>query len=616
VPDPCPYKGLTPYTEEDAPYFFGREAEREIITANLIAYPLTLLYGPSGVGKSSVVNAGVVRRLRQSGESVVVVFRFWGRDTLAALSREIEDEFRRATGREPPLLPESLDFDRKLAAWCDAADRDLLVILDQFEEYFLYPEDDGPGSFAAAFASAVTRVDARIGFLISVREDALAKIDRFKGPIPNPFANCLRIDHLDRQAARAAIVLPLRQFNRLHGRDGHPARIEPSLVKEVLRQVEAGKVVVGEVGRGGVEPGEGSSTRQGLIETPYLQLILTRLWEASAQSSILRRETLDRLGGAESIVRSHLDGALSALSAREQEVAARIFHHLVTRSRAKIAHAPEDLADYAELAPSEVQPLLEKLSSGVTRILSPVPPSPVRYQIYHDVLAEGVLDWRRRYVQRSEAAEARAREQALRAQAENEARVAARLRRLNWALAVLFVIFLFVAAWAFVQKGKADLYAAEARLLKLAVESQREEFAAKLADLEALQARQSGRPEQARLLNQQADAARGRAKQAEQQAIRETVRALPPSATPSNEPITLLWSGRLEANEDLEIQGATVSRGVTTRTLPPVAAKVLKVVPSSLSVVESPSAENDFRLRLRNGDVPVESIIIAVAPTP
>ena len=54
-----------PFTEEQAPFFFGRDAEREIITANLMAASLTLFYGPSGVGKSSVLNAGVAHHLRQ-----------------------------------------------------------------------------------------------------------------------------------------------------------------------------------------------------------------------------------------------------------------------------------------------------------------------------------------------------------------------------------------------------------------------------------------------------------------------------------------------------------------------------------------------------------------------
>ena len=42
-----PYKGLTPYDERDAPYFFGREKETRLIAASL--------YGASGVGKSSVL---------------------------------------------------------------------------------------------------------------------------------------------------------------------------------------------------------------------------------------------------------------------------------------------------------------------------------------------------------------------------------------------------------------------------------------------------------------------------------------------------------------------------------------------------------------------------------
>jgi ABC-type phosphate transport system ATPase subunit len=60
-----PYKGLMPFSEEDAPFFFGREGERKIISANLRTQRLTLLYGPSGVGKSSVIKAGVVYHLRK-----------------------------------------------------------------------------------------------------------------------------------------------------------------------------------------------------------------------------------------------------------------------------------------------------------------------------------------------------------------------------------------------------------------------------------------------------------------------------------------------------------------------------------------------------------------------
>ena len=61
-----PYKGLASFedSELDALLFFGREREREIVAANLVAARLTILYGTSGVGKSSLLKAAVARDLR------------------------------------------------------------------------------------------------------------------------------------------------------------------------------------------------------------------------------------------------------------------------------------------------------------------------------------------------------------------------------------------------------------------------------------------------------------------------------------------------------------------------------------------------------------------------
>jgi len=62
--DACPYVGLQPYREEDRAYFFGRERDIESVIDNLYAARLTVYYGASGVGKSSVLMAGVVPALR------------------------------------------------------------------------------------------------------------------------------------------------------------------------------------------------------------------------------------------------------------------------------------------------------------------------------------------------------------------------------------------------------------------------------------------------------------------------------------------------------------------------------------------------------------------------
>ena len=158
---------------------------------------------------------------------------------------------------------------------------------------------------------------------------------------------------------------------------------------------------------GGRAAGNGGAPADDRVETPYLQLVMNRLWaeELGSGSRCLRLETLEGLGGAQRIVRTHLDEAMAALEPGEQEAAATIFRQLVTPSGTKIAHTVPDLADYARLEPDELTPVLEHLSGGDVRILRPVAPPPGqldggRYEIFHDVLAPAILDWRARYVEK------------------------------------------------------------------------------------------------------------------------------------------------------------------------------------------------------------------------
>jgi hypothetical protein len=395
-----PYKGLDHYEERDAPFFFGREVERDLVVANLLAARLTLLYGQSGVGKSSLLYAGVVPRLREAPDLAVVTFRSWGGDPVAGLNAAI----RAAAGLEPSAGVTPLAD--TIAACTERLGRDLVIILDQFEEYFVYhSREDGDGTFATEFPRAVNRRELAVSFLVSLREDALARLDRFKGRIPNLFGNYLRIDRLDRKAGREAIVRPLQEYQARVAEDER-VQIEPQLVEAVLDQVRVGSVELGQTGAGVID---GARARGSQIEAPYLQLVLTRLWdeESAAASRVLRLETLDRLGGAERIVPEHLDTALAKLSRTDSDLAARLFHYLVTPSGTKIAHHASDLAEYSEMPASQIGPLLDLLSGQQARILRGTGDG--RYEIYHDVLAAAILDWRARHLQAIRDARKRAR---------------------------------------------------------------------------------------------------------------------------------------------------------------------------------------------------------------
>ena len=62
-----PYRGLQAFEEPDAPFFFGREELINLILQSLFEHGLLIVVGASGVGKSSVVRAGLIPRLQRDG---------------------------------------------------------------------------------------------------------------------------------------------------------------------------------------------------------------------------------------------------------------------------------------------------------------------------------------------------------------------------------------------------------------------------------------------------------------------------------------------------------------------------------------------------------------------
>lgn len=394
APPVSPFKGLAAFadSELDALFFFGRERERDVIVANMLATRLTVLYGESGVGKSSLLAAAVVPALRDAAGGAPVVLR----DTWSGELEHLPSRFER--------------------------DEEGYLLLDQFEEYFLYHDEELLHDLPELLATT------RVNVLIALREDTLARLDAFKAAIPGVFANQLRLEHLDVEQARRAILGPLARWKEL---TGEHVDAEPSLVEAVVDDVVVGG---------------------GHVEAPYLQLVLERVWEAEreAGSWLLRRSTLDGLGGAASIVRDQFRGALEELPADEQDVAAAMLEHLVTPTGTKIAHRAADLSQYAGVEEPTLRRVLDRLTRE--RIVHSVDGSD-RYEIFHDVLAEPVSAWRleRRVVAERAAAQRRQ-------------------RRLYAVFGIALVALLIVAGlavWALRERGSAQRQAHHARAREL-----------------------------------------------------------------------------------------------------------------------------------------------------
>jgi WD40 repeat protein len=399
-----PYFGLEYYDEQFGAWFFGREAEGGKIITNLRAARLTLLHADSGVGKSSLLRAGVAWRMRRLADdmfarrrivrSIPVVFSSWKDDPTAALANSIGQAIQPYLPEDPgPALPAD-GLDAAVEAASRAVNANLLIMLDQFEEYFLYcAREPVPERFADELARCINRTDLRANFLIAIREDAYAGLgDLFKGRIANVYGNYLHIDYLDRASAERAIRQPLDVYNSQPD-VSQPVKLQDELVQAVLSEVRA-------FGNDEDAPSDRAAANGGgsdRIATPLLQLVMEKVWDTEREegSHELRRSTLQKLHGVGMIVDAHLEKALDSLSSAERQTAIDVFDHLVTPSGGKIAESVYDLAKRTGHSEAQVDGVLQKLDGE--RIVRPVPAPPGqdpmrfrRYEIFHDVLAPAI----------------------------------------------------------------------------------------------------------------------------------------------------------------------------------------------------------------------------------
>jgi hypothetical protein len=409
-----PYQGLVPFTEADRPYFFGRETERRIVAGHLLGSRLTLLYGESGVGKTSLLRAGVVPdvraeaqlRYRQASrrEFTVAYCSEWRDDAGHALLEAVREGARATWGDLLDAAPVASSLGVTLRSWTATLGGDIVLILDQFEEYFLYHPFVGTStSFVTELAGAINDLDLDVNVLLSLREDSLAKLDPFKPLVPQLFDNRVRLEHLTRDEARHAIVEPLGAWNERE-RPSPPYTIEQGLADEILDELAAGAYADVWSRRATAPAPAGTASS---IEAPYLQLVMERLWEDAPSAHTLELARFRALGGAAQIARRHLANIMARLPQDDQDTAAQALQYLVTSSGTKMALTAADVARWSALPADKIELVLAALAARDARILrrveGPAGNTGVAfYEIFHDLLGEAIASWSASYLWRAQ----------------------------------------------------------------------------------------------------------------------------------------------------------------------------------------------------------------------
>jgi NACHT domain. len=248
-----PYKGLRAFAERDAEDFFGREALTEHLVERLAETRFLAVVGPSGSGKSSVVRAGLVPRLRQGAlpgsERWYVVEMFPGAYPL----EELEAALLRAADTVPGGLLEQLEQDdrgllRAVKRLFADDESELVLVVDQLEEAFTLVEDEARRTqFLSLLERAVTDPHARLRIVVTLRADFYDRPLLYSG-----FAELLR-DYVE-----ALVPLKAEEFERAIAGPAERvgARFEAGLLAELVTDVAD-------------EPGA----------LPLLQYALTELYE-------------------------------------------------------------------------------------------------------------------------------------------------------------------------------------------------------------------------------------------------------------------------------------------------------------------------------------------------
>jgi hypothetical protein len=293
VDDSNPWLGLASFTEETRDFFFGRDEEVAELARRVQRKLLTVLFGQSGLGKTSILRAGLVPRLRAQGYCPIYVRIDYGKEapepaeqikqTIRLTARRSGEWTQAGVAVEGESLWEFLHHRDDVLQDESGATLTPLLIFDQFEEIFTLAQSDEfgraraarfiteladlvenrpPKSLEAKFdedESAAERFDfARSDYrvLIALREDYLAPLEGLKRQIPSISQNRLRLAPMTGTQALAAVLQPGKKLVSEEvadaivrfvagGAELANAEVEPSLLSLICRELNDARIAQG-----------------------------------------------------------------------------------------------------------------------------------------------------------------------------------------------------------------------------------------------------------------------------------------------------------------------------------------------------------------------------------
>jgi basic membrane lipoprotein Med (substrate-binding protein (PBP1-ABC) superfamily)/DNA-binding SARP family transcriptional activator len=296
-----PYLGLRAFREADHARFFGQEE----LVARLVArvtgdVRFTAVVGPSGSGKSSAVQAGLIPRLRREHPEVAIALMQPGSQPLGALGAALAGLTGESTHVVMSMLAGADGLRACARELLEDGRRRLVIVIDQFEELFTMVDETEARRFLDLLAHGVSDDEHGVRVVVTLRADF------YDRPLAEPrfgrlFAdNVVTVVALGPEQLESAATLPARQLD---------IDVEPRLVGRLVADVAG-------------QPNA----------LPLFQYALTELFDARS-GPVLDLATYERIGGVRKAVARRAESLYGQLDAAEQEAARQLLLRVVTVSR-------------------------------------------------------------------------------------------------------------------------------------------------------------------------------------------------------------------------------------------------------------------------------------------
>ena len=345
-----PYRGIQPFRYLDHAIFFAREEETRRLASLVSVYRGVLLYGDSGSGKSSLVNAGLIPEAIHLGfapERLRVQPR--------ASEELVVERIRSADDDEEALLPSVLALDEESSARTvlamDAFEERVraacerhrpLLIFDQFEEIVTLFDETGArearGRLVELFIQLL-RGSLPVKILFSFREDYLGKVKELLAAYPELVDQALRITPPTADALPTIIRGPFERYPDHFARQLSPA-LTGRLVAVLADRFSTGDVSLSEV-----------------------QTVCLRLWQSDDPDALLAEK------GPQGLLEDYLGEALDHMPAQLRPAAIALLGQMVTSAGTRNVISAGDLFQRVQevdggITPSSLDQALEDLSQS------------------------------------------------------------------------------------------------------------------------------------------------------------------------------------------------------------------------------------------------------------